>query len=280
MKARFTWLLLLSLSVICTAAYAQTPLAFKKTITKTDRFNFGSGGTVAVTGAPSGSIKIIGSAKNEIEIVALIEVEAASEADAQKLAETSGFLLDETRIRAALISVGGFNKFGVKKLPKDFRKDLLAATLRIDYTITVPRYSDLEIDGGKGDISISGVDGDLRVNSLDGNNTIDGAAANAVVSVGTGSLVIGFTPRGWHGRMADVQVANGDLGVRLPSTFHAEVDASVMKAGSIENLIPEMKPRDRKVPFTERSMVAKYGLGGPPLRFIVGSGKIKFERLN
>jgi hypothetical protein len=280
MIARLTWLLLISLTVCCVFASAQSSPQVKKTITKTDRLDFGAGGTIAVTGAPIGSIKIVGSAKNEIEIVAQIEVQAGSEADALKLAESSGFLLDESRIRASIMSVGVHNKFGAKKLPKEARKDLLTSPLRIDYVITVPRYSDLEIDGGRGDVSVSRVEGSIRINSLDGNTVIEGATGNASVSIGSGSLMLAFSPRGWHGRTADVQMANGDVTVRLPSSFNVEIDATVLKAGSIENLIPEIKPRDRKVPFTERSMVAKYGFGGPPLRFVVGSGKIKFERLN
>jgi hypothetical protein len=279
MLARLTWLSLISLTVFCAAASAQS-LPFKRTITKTDRLDFGAGGTVAVAGAPAGSIKVVGSPKNEIEIVAEIEVQAGSDADALKLAESSGFLLDESRVRTSIISIGGFNKFGTKKLPKDFRKELLAATLRIAYTVTVPRYTDLEIDGGKGDISISGVDGAIRINSLEGDTVVDAAGGNAFISVGSGSLSLGFSPRAWHGRIADVQVASGDVTVRLPSSLNVEIDANVARTGSIENLVPELKPRDRKVPFTERSIAAKHGFGGPPLRFVVGSGKIKFERLN
>src|SRR5437773_2301549 len=76
---------LLILIGICAAPIpAQSVL--KRTTTKTDKFDFGAGGTVAITGAPAGSIRVTGSNKNEIEITAEIELQASSEADLARLA--------------------------------------------------------------------------------------------------------------------------------------------------------------------------------------------------
>src|SRR5947207_1696274 len=60
---------------------AQTPSLLKRTTTKTDKFDFSAGGTVTIAGAPSGSIRIVGSVKNQVEITAEIELQASSEAD-------------------------------------------------------------------------------------------------------------------------------------------------------------------------------------------------------
>lgn len=266
------------------AAFGQTPSVptpnlIKRTTTKTDRFDFGSGGTIIVTGAPSGSVKVIGSAKNEVEIVAEIEVQAASESDLTELSKITGFVTDESAIRTSVITVGVHNKFGLKKLPKNFPKHLMGLPFTINYTITVPRYSDLEINGGKGDLSIKGVEGSMRVNFIDSKATVEVIAGNTALTIGTGSLDLAFGVRGWRGRYADIQVASGDLNVWLPSNMSAEIDATILKEGVIENLIPDLKPRDRKVPFTERSIAAKAGVGGSPLKFVVGAGKMKIERL-
>ncbi len=259
---------------------AQSPNLVKRTITKTDRLDFGSGGTIVINGAPSGSIRVTGSIKNEVEIVAEIEVQAANETDLAKLAEVTGFITDESAIRTSVITVGVHNRFGLKKLPKNFPKNLLGLPFTINYTITVPRYSDLEIDGGKGDLSISGIEGAMRVNFIESNARVDIIAGNTTVVIGTGTLDLAFGVRGWRGRYTDIRVAAGDLKVRLPSNMSAEIDASILKSGSIENLIPDLKPRDRKVPFTEKSIIAKAGAGGAPLKFVVGAGNMKLEPLN
>lgn len=251
----------------------------KRTTTKTDIFDFGAGGTVAITGAPMGSIRVTGSNRNEIEITAQIELQATSEADLARLAEVTGFVTDETIGRTGVISVGTNNKLGDKKLWKKFPKNLLSLPFRIDYVISVPHYCDLEIDGGKGDVLVTGVEGSLRANLLETNATFEVSTGTTSVTVTAGSVDIAFGPRGWRGRAAAVQVATGDLTVRLPSNLSAELDALVLRTGAIENTFPGLKQRDRKVGFTDKAIIAKAGAGGPPMKFTVGDGKLKIERL-
>lgn len=275
MLTKKSFLLAFLFAALCATSYAQV----KRTVTKTDRFDFGSGGTVTVTGAPNGSVKVIGHAKNEIEIVAEIVVEGATDSDAAKIANLTGFITDESVINARIISVGTHNKFGVKKLPKDFPKYLLTMPFSINYTITVPRFSDLDINGGKGDLAISGVEGTIRANYLESNAKVNVIAGNAVLSVGSGSLDVSFGGRGWRGRPADIQIAKGDLTIALPTSLNAEIDATVLRTGSIENAFPDLKPRDRKVAFTDKTISAKAGVGGAAMKFTVGDGKMKLGKM-
>jgi len=260
---------------VSAAAFSQTA----RTTTKTDKFDFGSGGTVTLTGAPNGSVKIVGWEKNEIEVVATIGIEAANDADFAKIAAVTGFVTDESAIRAAIGSIGPHNKFGLKKLPKNLQKNLLTVPFRIDYEIRVPRYTDLEIDGGKGDLSITGVEGSMRVNFIETKGYVEVVGGTTNFTVQTGTLNMAFGVRGWRGRSATISVGSGELNVRLPSNMSAEIDATILKTGSIANALPDLKPRDRKVAFTDRSILAKAGVGGSPLKFTVGDGTMKLERL-
>jgi len=258
------------------SAFAQTPV--KRTVTKTDTFDFGAGGTVVVTGAPNGSVRITGTNKNEIEITATIELQAANEADLDTLAGVTGFVPIEAPARAEIVSYGTYNKLGDKKIWKKFPKNLMGLPMRIDYVINVPRYSDLEIDGGNGDLSLSDVEGAMRINFLQTNAKINvGGSAN--VTVQSGKVDVAFGVNGWRGRSADLLVAAGELHVRLPSNLSAEIDATVLRTGAIENNLPNLRQRDRKVAFTERSISAKAGAGGAPLKFTVGDGRLKMEQL-
>ena len=146
--------------------------------------------------------------------------------------------------------------------------------------MTVPRYCDLEIEGGKGDLSITGVEGSMKIAFLDAkkaNIEVITGSTNAVFERGTVDVTLGA--KGWRGRTADIMVAKGDLNVRLPSNASAEIDATVQRNGTIENLLPGLKQRDRKVPFTDKAIMAKVGVGGVPLKFTVGEGNLKMERL-
>src|SRR5438445_3852632 len=128
----------LSAAAIILIVSGQSSAQLKRTITKTDRFDFGAGGTVTITGAPNGAIRVIGTSKNEVVITAQIEIQAASEADLAKLGEMTGFVTNEDVVRTGIISVGAHNKFGQKKLPKNFPKSLLGQPFTINYVINVP----------------------------------------------------------------------------------------------------------------------------------------------
>jgi hypothetical protein len=279
MKKKQIAFLFICLPLFALATFAQTPQMVKRTITKTDSFEFGAGGTVAVTGAPNGSIRIVGTNKNEIEITAEIELQAANEADLAKLAAVTGFGTDEMTARTGIISYGTYNKLGDKKLWKKFPKNLMSLPMRIDYVIKVPHYCDLEIDGGKGDLWVSDVQGSMRINFLETNADIDVIGGATNVTVGSGKVNMAFGLKGWRGRSADINVAKGDLNIKLPTTMSAEIDATILRTGAIENTFPDLKPRNRKVAFTDKSIVAKAGAGGAPLKFTVGDGKLKMEPL-
>ncbi|HVF48030.1 MAG TPA: hypothetical protein VNA17_10725 [Pyrinomonadaceae bacterium] len=269
-------------SLICAAylaAGAQTPQLIKRTITKTDKFEFGAGGTVVVVGAPNGSIRVSGGPTNEIVVTAVITVQAANEQDLTRLAQVTGYITDETLSRTGIISVGTHDKASMKKLDRKFPKHLIGLPFSIDYVVTVPKFSDLEIDGGKGDLEITGVEGAISVNLLESDAKIGVIGGSLSATIGTGKLDVSMGVRGWRARTATIQMATGDLTVRLPANTSAEIDAVILRTGSVENLLPDLKPRDRKIFFTEKAIQAKAGVGGPSLKFTVGDGNIKMERL-
>ncbi len=273
LKASVIAFLLLFCALAVTTASAQTPGLLKKTTYKTDRFDFGSGGTVSVIGAPTGSISVEGWQKEEIEITAEIEVQGANEADLAALSQVTGFTLDESLGRASIISVGIHS--GTKKARKKLPKHLANLPFRIDYKIKVPRYSDVSIDGGNGNLSVAGIDGTLRINFLNSDAKLDLVGGSTYATFGAGTVEVNIPSQNWRGRSADIQIAKGDLNVSLPANISSEIDATVLRTGKIENEFAQMKPRSRNVVFTEKSVVARSGSGAVPLKFTVGEGTLR-----
>lgn len=275
LKLLFCAGILLTLSV---AAFGQGTI--KRTTHKSDRLPFGVGGTLAVIGAPNGSIRIEGWANNEIEITAEIEVQATNEADIAKLSQVTGFVLEESLGRTGVISVGTHDKKALKKVEKKFPKHLIGTPFRINYAIKVPRYTDLQIDGGIGDLYVSGVEGAFRINVLDGNSTLDLVGGRLEGTFGKGSVNITIPTRTWRGRYADVSLASGEMNLNLPAGLNADFDATILRTGKIENLFSTFTPRVRKGEFTEKSIIAKTGTGSIPLKFTVGDGNLKINEIN
>lgn len=249
----------------------------KRTVYKSDTVDFGAGGTVTVTGAPFGSVRIEGWNKNEIEVSAEIVIEAPTEADLAKLADVNGFVFDTTFNHLRITSVGTHDKGYLKKSGKKVPKNLIGLPFRIDYAIKVPRYCDLNVTGGEGDFYLSGVDGNLRINFIKGNASmsLDGGAVQAIF--GTGDVTVRIPTRAWRGRFADISLTSGKMSVFLPPGLNSVFDAEILRSGAIVNNFAELKPRTRADKFTDRLMVAKAGNGGVPLKFTVGEGSLSID---
>lgn len=265
--------------VFVSTGIAQSTPLLKRVTYKTDRLDFGVGGTLAIIGAPKGSIRIEGWNNREIEMMAEIEIEAPTEADLDRLSTVTGFVLEESLGRTGIVSIGVNDKKNIKRVDKKFPKALLSMPFRINYVIKVPRYTDLQIDGGSGDLNISGVEGTMIIKYLESNAKIDLLGGGINATFGTGSVDVSIPSSNWRGRFADVQVASGTMNVVLPSGLNAEFDASILRNGKIENGYMGFKPRARKGEFTDRSIVAKTGTGTVPLKFTVGDGTLRIIEL-
>lgn len=254
--------------------FAQTSL--KRTDYKTDKFDFGVGGQVSVIGSPTGSITIEGWQNNEVEISAEITNEAATEADLALLSKVNGFVIDDSFGKIRIVSVGTHDKKFLKKFDKKFPKHLIGLPFRVDYKIKVPFYTDLEINGGKGDFTLTNVDGNFRINLLESNAKFNLVGGYLDATVGNGTVDVSILSRSWRGRAANVQLASGTMNVFLPLNFHANLDAEVLRTGKIENRYNFLKPRER-TKFSEKLMSAKTGNGGVPLKFTVGDGSLNLS---
>lgn len=254
--------------------FAQTKPLIKRTNYKTEMVEFGVGGTISIVGAPNGSIKVEGWQKNVVEITAEVETQAATETDLATLAKINGFVIEDDFGHLRITSIGTHDKNYIKRVAKKLPKNLLAMPFRIDYVVKVPVYSDVTIDGGKGDLTVSNVEGALRINYLESNVRLNLVGGSLVATISKGSVEIIIPNRSWRGRSVDMQLASGDLSVQMPLNLNAHIDAKVLRVGQIENALTNLKPRDR-TKFTEKSIIARAGNGGAAFSFTVGDGNLK-----
>lgn len=274
-----SFLFVVFLSLVAVSGFAQTKTLLKRTTYKTDKLDFGAGGTLSVAGAPNGSIRVEGWNKNEIEISAEIEIQAETEAGLNEISKVTGFVLEESMGRTGIVSLGTHDKKYLKSVNKKFPKNLIGLPFRIDYVVKVPQYCDLQIDGGKGDLYIAGVDGTMKINYLDTNAKLNLVGGGILAVFGGGTVDVNVPTRSWRGRFADIQLATGTMNVSLPPSLNAEIDASILRTGKIENTYPEFKPKTRKAVFTKKLIAAKSGTGGVPLKFTVGDGTLNIFQL-
>jgi hypothetical protein len=116
---------LAAMFIFAAFSFSQTPALLKRTTYKTEKIAFGAGGTLTIIGAPTGSVTVEGWNRNEIEVSAEVEVQAATEADLATLTQVDGFVLDEGFGSVRVITVGTHDKDYMKRVAKKFPKNLL-----------------------------------------------------------------------------------------------------------------------------------------------------------
>jgi len=257
--------------------FAQTNL-LKRTTYKTQTVEAGPAMTLSLIGAPDGSIRIEGWKEREIEVSAEIEVRAGNSADLDELAKVTGFAIDEGPTKISVVTVGPHDKKYLKKVAKHFPKRLRNSPFKVNYTVKVPFYTDLDIDGGKGALAIAGVEGAMRVNFLESDADLLFTGGSVQVTIGAGDVTVTLAKPSWRGRFAEVQVSSGKLNVRMPKDMNANIKAQILRTGEIENKVGKMKP-ERWTKFTETNMEAIAGHGGASMHFTVGDGTLLFSSL-
>lgn len=232
-----------------------------------------AGGGLTLVGAPQGSVTVEGWRKNEIEVTAEIEWQAATEADLQLISQINNFKIQDELSNVDVLTFGTHDKEYMKKAKKKFPKHLLNLPWKIDYKIRVPLYCDLDLNIGEGTFSLKGVEGAILVKAVKGNADLDLVGGMLGATFGEGNIKVKFNSRSWRGKGIDIQLATGEVRVDMMETFNADLDFTVLREGKITTDFSTLKPRDR-TKFSEKSMIARAGNGGAWLKFSVGAGNL------
>ncbi|MEO8435379.1 MAG: hypothetical protein ABI596_10835 [Pyrinomonadaceae bacterium] len=256
-----------------------SPPVLKRTTTRYETRRFAYGGTITIVGPPQGSIAIEGWQRNEVEITADIEWQASTEQDLTLLAAVDNFVLDEDADHLRIVTTGTHDKVFMRRVAKRFPKTLLGMPWKIDYRIKVPVATDLEINTGNGALRLAGVEGAMRVTALESDATLTLTGGSVMVTVGRGSIKLDVPTRSWRGAGVEARLALGDLKVGLPAGFNADINADILRTGTIANDYPALLPRER-AGSTARSLKASTGSGGATLSFTVGDGTISIKQMS
>jgi hypothetical protein len=248
-----------------------------RSATRRETRRFAYGGTVTVIGAPRGAVTIEGWARNEVELVADIEIKGPTEADLDQLAAVNTFVFDEDMNHLSVLTTGTHDRAFMKRTAKNFPKRLLNLPWKIDYRLRVPINTDLEINAGHGPVKLSGVEGAMRVSATESETALTLTGGTVATTVTAGVITVKIPVRSWRGGGADIRIASGTINVELPAGFSGDIDAEVLRVGKIVNTYEGLAARE-KPGITERTVRARAGAGGAYLRFTVGDGTVNIKK--
>ena len=268
-----------SLSTAQTTKPAAEPVVqlLTRTTRRRESCRFSYGGTVTLIGAPHGAVTVEGWTRNEVELVADIELKAETENDLDQLATVNTFVFDEDLNHVSILTTGTHDRAFMKKSAKNFPKKLLNLPWKIDYRLRVPANTDLEINAGHGPVKLSNVEGAMRITATESETalTLSGGVVSATVTAG--NVLFDVPVRSWRGGGADIRIAAGVLNVELPAGFNGDIDADILRSGKIVNTYDGLASRE-KPGITERTVRARAGAGGAFFKFTVGDGTVNIRR--
>jgi hypothetical protein len=180
---------------------------------ETARLNYG--GTVTLVGAPRGSVTIEGWDRNEVEVVADLELKAATEAELDQLARVNTFVFDEDLNHVSILTVGTHDRQFMKKSARNFPKKLLNLPWRIDYRVRVPANTDLEISAGYGPVKLSGVEGAMRLSATESETALTLTGGTVFATITAGNVLLSVPVRSWRAGGASFKFTVGDGTVNI-----------------------------------------------------------------
>ena len=243
---------------------------------ESSRFSYG--GTVTLIGAPRGSVTIEGWNRNEVEVVADVELKAETEADLDQLAKVNTFVFDVDSNHISILTVGTHDRAYMKKsAAKNFPKKLLNLPWRVDYRLRVPANTDLEVNAGYGPLKVSAVEGALRLSATESETGLTLTGGMVSTTITAGNVTLAIPARSWRGAGADIRIATGVLNVELPPGFSGDIDVDVLRNGKVVNTYEGLVARE-KPGITERTVRGRAGAGGAYFKFTVGDGTVNIKR--
>lgn len=244
---------------------------------KTQKARFAYARTLKITLPPTGNVTLVGSSRQEVTVEARIHVEGTTPADLDELSRRVGFSLGQGQASFELVSIGPQAKLSRKEKNKAIEglsSNLQKLPYRIDYTIQIPEYTDLDISVFEGDLNLSNTYGGIVFRVQKGNVKLTSLGGTVVGAVGIGAVRVEFQSLSWRGSGIKVLSGTGDIVLSVPRGYSADVSLTASEPLDIQyrlNLGEEV-PEDTPIGNQVR---ARFGVGGADLTFATQKGTIR-----
>lgn len=223
----------------------------------TRNYTLAQGGAMEIR-EPNGSIKVESVDGDRVEVVAERIANAPSDEAAKEMLARMEIAEEISPNRIVL---DGTRRNGPR---------IMHGSRKVNYTVRLPRWTNLAIHTSNSTVDVTGLAGSLRVEATNG--TVKGRelSSSAVVETTNGTVALEFAKLGDRGVSCDS--TNGTISVTVPRDAKANVSASVTN-GAIrqENLELQIIEQSR------RRLDATLNGGGPGIRLTATNGAVTIQ---
>lgn len=209
---------------------------------------------LAVDGRTNGGISIHGWDRNEIQVLAMIQTNANSEAEARDLARGINIQTNGGQIRADGPSAGRRESWSVS------------------YDIYVPRQTDLTLTANNGGVSIESVTSRINAETENGGLSLNDVHGDVHGRTVNGGINAELTGDRWLGGGLDLRTSNGGVRLTIPSNYSANLETGTVN-GSVNVDFP-MTIQGR----FGKEFNTTLGAGGATVRATTTNGGVTIRR--
>ena len=216
---------------------------------------FKAGGAVRVDPGANGAIRVTGWDRDSVAVIAKIETQAGSDADAQAMAR-------QIRITAS----GG-------KISADGPSTGRREGWSVSFDVMVPRRTDLTARTVNGPIEVDAVAGRMDLNAVNGPLELDGAGGDVHARTVNGPLTVALSGAKWDGTGLDSETENGPVTLTIPSGYAAH-----LVTGTVNGPMSFDFPITVQGRLSSRHIETDLNGGGPTIRAVTTNGPLTVQR--
>lgn len=206
-----------------------------------------------VDGRSNGGIDVIASDRSDILVIAKIQAQAGSAADAKDIAD---------------------------RITIDFGDDISAdgpstrwrSSWSVSYEVHVPRKIDLDLVATNGGLSVENVDGRIELETTNGGITLTGVSGSVRGTTSNGGVDVTLTGDRWIGDGLDVSTTNGGIELAIPAAYNARLETGTVNGGMEIGFPITVQGR------INRRLTTQLGSGGPLVRVTTTNGGVVLRR--
>jgi DUF4097 and DUF4098 domain-containing protein YvlB len=207
-----------------------------------------------VDGRSNGGITVHAWDNSQFQIVAMVQAQGETDADARNIARQINVTASNGEIRA------------------DGPDHQDHTSWSVSYEVWAPRHTDLSLISTNGGISVDGMDSRMDLETTNGGLSLTDLQGDVHGRTSNGGVTADLTGDSWRGAGLDLRTSNGGVRLIMPTNYSARLET-----GTVNGRL------DVGFPITvsgrlSRNITADLGRGGATIRATTTNGGVSIQR--
>jgi len=211
-------------------------------------------GALTVDGRENGGVSVHGWTRNEVQVVAMVQVHDQDGGDPRAIARQINVVANGSEIHAEGPTEGRHQSWSVS------------------YEIYAPRATALALTAMNGGISVESIESRMELSTVNGGISLSDVNGDIRGNTTNGGITASLNGSTFRGAGLDLRTSNGGVRVTLPSNFSANLEAETVNGSMNVDFPITIQGR------LSKRLSTQIGNGGPTIRAVTTNGSVTIRR--